>query len=399
MDRIKEVLERGTAKIYPSKEKLEKILRSGKKLRIYQGFDPTGTQLHIGHLVGLNKLRQFQQLGHEIIFLIGDGTGQAGDPSGKLRSREKYLTKKQLRLNAKDYVMQAGKIIDFTGKNAAKILYNSDWLNKLNLVEILNIANHFSLQQLEERDLFVERKKRGEEIPLREFLYPLLQGYDSVAMRVDLEIGGEDQTFNMLCGRKLVKELLKKEKFVLTTPLLTDSCGRKIGKTEGNIIALNALPNDFYAMIMNLPDDVIITCFYLITDTPIHKIDEYKNKLKKGESPMIYKKKLAFSLTKMLNGEKSALEAQDYFEKTFQKKILPTDLAPIFISSSKIKNIIDLLFFTKLVASRSQAKRLIKEEAIELNGKKIRNFDLTSITDNNLIIKIGKHRFYKVILN
>src|SRR3989338_3246969 len=298
MDAIDELLTRAVDKIYPTREALEKLLRSGKKLRLYQGFDPSGIQLHIGHMTGLMKLRHFQKLGHHVIFLIGDGTGQAGDPSGKKRTREKFLTRKELRQNARDYVMQAAKLVDFEGKNAAEILYNGDWLNKLTLIDLLNLAGHFSLQQLEERDMFIERKKRSEEINMREFLYPLLQGYDSVAMSVDLELGGSDQTFNMLAGRKLVREIQSREKFVMTTPLLTDSSGKKIGKTEGNVIALNAPPKEFYGMIMSLSDDVIVKSFEYITDIPMEEVKEIEKKIKAGENPMIYKKKLDFALTK-----------------------------------------------------------------------------------------------------
>ncbi|OGI83649.1 tyrosine--tRNA ligase, partial [Candidatus Nomurabacteria bacterium RIFCSPHIGHO2_12_FULL_40_77] len=226
-DKVGELLTRGVDKIYPSKEKLEEVLRSDKKLRLYQGFDPTGDKLHIGHMVGFRKHRQWQDLGHEVIFLIGDGTGQAGDPSGRKKTREKFFTQAELRANAKDYLAQAKKIVRFDGENPVKILYNADWLNKLNLVDILDIAQHFSVQQLIERDMFQDRLKKGESINLREFLYPLLQGYDSVAMDVDLELGGSDQTFNMLCGRHLMKAMKNKEKFVMTTPLLEDAKGLK----------------------------------------------------------------------------------------------------------------------------------------------------------------------------
>src|SRR3989338_11380002 len=188
---IKETLSRAVDNIYPSRAELEKVLRSGQKIRLFQGFDPSGIQLHIGHLVGLLKLSQFQKLGHHVIFLIGDGTGQAGDPSGKLRTRDKFLSLQELRENARDYILQAAKVINFEGENKAEILYNGDWLNKLTLIDILEIAGHFTLQQLEERDLYADRKRRGEDINMREFMYPLLQGYDSVAMKVDLEIGGD----------------------------------------------------------------------------------------------------------------------------------------------------------------------------------------------------------------
>jgi tyrosyl-tRNA synthetase len=396
MDKIEELLTRGVDKIYPSKEALEKVLRSGKKLRLYQGFDPSGIQLHIGHMTGLMKLRQFQELGHHVIFLIGDGTGQAGDPSGKTRTRKKFLTLEELRNNSKDYVLQAAKIVRFDGPNAAEILYNSAWLNKLNLVDILNIAGHFSLQQLEERDLYMERKKLGAEINFREFLYPLLQGYDSVAMKVDLELGGSDQTFNMLSGRKLVREMLNKEKFVMTTPLLTDTSGNKIGKTEGNVIALTSKPADFYGMIMNLPDNVIIKCFELITDIPIEDIKKYEADIKRDVNPMIYKKKLALKLTAMLNSEEEARRAQEYFERTFQKKELPDEIPTVKINVSENINVTDVLTNIKLVKSKSELKRLILGGAVEIDGNKIDPQKQIKAEDG-MIIRVGKHRFIKII--
>ena len=397
MDVIDELLERGVDKIYPSKEALEKVLKSGKKLRLYQGFDPTGIQLHIGHMVGLQKLRQFQDLGHHVIFLIGDGTGQAGDPSGKKRGRGKYLSRKELRENAKDYVMQASKIVRFEGKNPAEILYNGDWLEKLSYSDILDLAGHFTLQQLEERDIFEERKKANIEINFREFIYPLLQGYDSVAMNIDLEIGGTDQTFNMLCGRKLVKDYLHKEKFVMTTPLLTDATGKKIGKTEGNVIALNSKPNDLFGMIMSLPDEVIIKCFEYITNLPLEEIANYQKALEKGENPMIFKKKLAFTLVKMLNDEKQARDAEFFFEAAFQKKQLPQNIPTIKIVKSEISNLIDLLVKTNLVVSRSEAKRLIFANAVEINGKIYNTIDkLPNDLEKEITIRIGKHRFAKI---
>lgn len=397
MDKIDELLTRGVANIFPTKEALEKVLRSGKKLKLYQGFDPSGIQLHIGHMAGLRKLRQWQDLGHEVIFLIGDGTGQAGDPSGKKRSREKYLSNKELRENAKDYVMQAGRVVRFTGDNPVKILYNGDWLNKLTLVDILDIASHFSLQQMEERDMFVERKKKGESINLREFLYPLLQGYDSVAMNVDLELGGDDQTFNMLCGRQLVKDFLNKEKFVMTTPLLCDNLGNKIGKTEGNVIALNANPKDFYGMIMTLGDEIIVPCFEYLTDLPMDQVKEIAAKLKQGANPMVFKKQLAHKLTSMLNTDKEADEAQLNFEKVTQNQETPESMEEIRLSKNKI-NLSDLLVNSKLVASKSEAKRLIGQGGVEIDGVKTDNHNLEIIPTNGMILKVGKRRFVKVII-
>ncbi|MBI5621166.1 tyrosine--tRNA ligase [Candidatus Gottesmanbacteria bacterium] len=370
MDAIEVLLTRGVDKIYPSREALEKVLRSGKKLKLYQGFDPTGDKLHIGHAVGFRKLRQWQDLGHEVIFLIGDGTGQAGDPSGKKTARDKFFTSEELRQNGKDYVLQSSKIVRFDGPNPVKILYNGDWLNKLGLTEILNIAGHFTLQQMLERDLYQERLKSGTDLSLREFMYPLLQGYDSVAMEVDLELGGSDQTFNMLAGRKLVSQMLHKEKFVMTVPLLTDAKGTKIGKSEGNVIGLTDAPNDFFGKIMSLGDDAIVNCFTLLTDTPTEEIEKIKKQMEAGENPMIFKKRLAFELTKQFNDEASAKAAQEEFETRFQKGNISQASLP-FVSTAALASgatIVDAIVTFGLASSKSEAKRLIEQRAVKRNG-------------------------------
>jgi len=388
MDAIDHLLTRGVDTIYPSREALEKVLRSGKKLRLYQGFDPTGIQLHIGHAVGFRKLAEFQKLGHEVIFLIGDGTGQAGDPSGKKRSRDKYLSNKELRENGKNYVMQSAKIMQFKGNNPVKIVYNGDWLNKLTLVDILNIAGHFTLQQMLERDLYQDRLKSGTPLNLREFMYPLLQGYDSVAMEVDMEIGGVDQTFNMLAGRQLVKDYLNKEKFVLTVPLLTDSKGTKIGKTEGNAIGLTDAPNDFYGKIMALGDDAIIPCFTLLTDVPEKDIDEIKHKMNSGENPMTFKKQLAFELTKQFNTTKDAESAQKEFETRFQKgDVDKADLAEKSVTSDSI---LDALLEVGLASSKSEAKRQIEQHAVRVDGQTITDFRKATAFKSGATIVVGR---------
>ena len=397
MDKIEELLTRGVDKIYPSKQHLEKILRSGKRLKLYQGFDPTGTQLHIGHMVGLRKLKQFQDLGHHVIFLIGDGTGQAGDPSGKLTARDRFLTREELRNNAIDYVKQAQKIVCFEGKNKAEVMFNGDWLNQLTFIKILDLFGRFSIQQLIERDMFQKRIKEGLPVNLRESIYPILQGYDSVAMGVDLEIGGTDQTFNMLTGRELVKEFLDKEKYVMTLPLLTDSAGRKIGKTEGNVISLTAEPNNLFGMVMNLPDDIIIKCFVLITDTSISEIDMYKNEINNGANPMIYKKKLAFTLLKMLYTDKEAKSAQEFFKTTFQEKRLPIDIPSYKIKEGEKIKILDLLYEAKMVKSKSEAKRLILSGALTIDGQKISDPSKQLVSKKGISIKLGKHRFIKLV--
>jgi tyrosyl-tRNA synthetase len=377
---IEELLTRGVDKIYPSKEVLQKELETGKKLKLYQGIDPTGDRLHLGHLVGLRKLADWQALGHHVIFLIGDGTGQAGDPSGKTKSRDKFFTNSELRENAKDYVKQARKIVKFDGDNPVEILFNGDWLNKLTVPEFLEIAGNFSWQQLAERDLFQERVKSGETLSMREALYPFLQAYDSVAMEVDLEVGGSDQTFNMLFGRTLLKSMKGKDKFVMTTPLLTDSSGKKIGKTEGNVIALNDEPNNLYGKIMSLPDEVIVKCFETLTRIPMQNVIEIEKAISGGENPMVFKKQLAFQIVSDLDGVDKAEAAQEHFTNTYSKGGIPSDIPVAKIGEGK--SLADVLLEQGLVSSKTEYNRLEKAGAIEeMDGG---------------VYRIGKHRFIKI---
>jgi tyrosyl-tRNA synthetase len=386
-DKIDELLTRGVDKIYPSREALEQALRSGKKLRIYQGFDPTGDRLHIGHMVGFRKHRQWQDLGHEVIFLIGDGTGEAGDPSGKKKTREKFFTSEELRANAKGYLEQAKKIVRFDGANPIKVLYNGDWLNKLTKTDILNIAQNFSVQQFLERDMYQERMKMGEEINLREFLYPLLQAYDSVAMDVDLELGGSDQTFNMLAGRTLMKKMKGKEKFVMTTPLLADSKGVKIGKSEGNVIGLIDAPDELYGKLMSLGDDSIIPMFTLLTDTPEEEIKKFNVK----SDAMVLKKKVARMLVENLHDKKSAERAEENFTNTFQKKEIPEKIEEIEMAARPV----DTVVTSGAATTTSVARRLFEEGAIvDLNTEK--KLTLKDNFESGHVYRIGKHRFIKI---
>lgn len=398
MDAIDHLLTRGVDTIYPSREMLEKVLRSGKKITLYQGFDPTGTRLHIGHSVAIRKLRQFQDLGHKVIFLIGDFTAMIGDPSGKAQARP-ILTHEQVLENAKEYKRQVSKILRFDGENPVEIKFNNDWLSKLTFADVISLASHFTVQQMIERDMFQVRIKNHDEISLHEFLYPLMVGYDSVAMNVDLELGGTDQTFNMLGGRKLVSQMLHKEKFVMTVPLLTDSKGVKIGKTEGNVIGLTDPPNDFYAKIMSLGDDAIVPCFTLLTDFSNEDIAHLKKLIDSGENPMKHKKKLAFELTKMLNSEEEAKKAQEEFEIRSQKGDLThADLPTIKIDFTlKPEQLSSFLVSLGLAASKSEAKRLIEQKAVEWNGEVIEKDSLSPKPASGDIIKVGKKKYLKLI--
>ena len=396
MDEIEQLLTRGVDKIYPSKEELEKVLRSGKKIKLYQGFDPTGTELHIGHMIGLRKLSQWQKLGHKVIFLIGTGTGQAGDPTGKLSTRDKFFNEQELKENAKEYVMQAKKLLDFEGENAVEILYNGDWLNKLGLADVLNIAGHLTVQQLIERDMFQKRLQEKQPINLREFVYPLLQGYDSVEMEVDLELGGSDQTFNMLVGRQLLKSMKGKEKFVMTTPLLADSQGRKIGKSEGNVISITDRPEDLFGKIMSLSDDVIITAMEYLTDMSMDEITEIKKRMGGGDNPIIYKKRLAYEIVQQLNGESEAERAQSSFKSVVQDKELPSDILEISIKDGT--SVSELVISNNLVDSNSEWKRLVSQGAVSINEDRIENpFIRTNDLADGGILKIGKRKYAKII--
>ncbi len=387
--KIDYLLERAVDKIYPTKEELKKVLLSGKKIRLYQGFDPTGNKLHIGHMVGLRKHRQWQDLGHEVIFLIGDGTGQAGDPSGKKKTRDRFFNQDELRENAVDYIKQASKIVRFDGDNPIKVLYNGDWLNKLNLVDILNIAQNFSVQQLLERDMFQERLKVGESINMREFLYPLLQGYDSVAMDVDLELGATDQTFNMLTGRTLLKIFKNKEKFVMTTPLLSDSKGVKIGKSEGNAIGLTDHPFDIFGKIMSLGDDSIIPIFKLLTDVSNEEINSFDV----SKNPMELKKRSACLVIEQLYNKDEAKKALENFENVFASGGIPNDILEF---SGVGKKLIEVLIEAGLVSSKTEFKRLVSGGAIEFldKNKTVSDFEETALSG---VYKIGKKRFIKVV--
>lgn len=387
MDKIEEVLTRGVAEVLPTKDGLAKLM-SEKKITLYQGFDPTGAQLHIGHAVGLRKLAQFQALGHKVIFLIGDFTGMIGDPSGKTIER-KVLSREAVLENAKTYKEQAGRILKFDGENPVEIKYNSEWLGKMSAIEFLQLSHNLTYAQVVERDMFQERIKKSQDVYMNEFLYPFMQAYDSVAMNVDLEIGGQDQKFNMLMGRKLMRNILHKEKYVLTLPLLTDSKGTKIGKTEGNVIGLTDPANEFYAKIMSLSDDSIINCFTILTDKPVDEIKQIEKDIENGRNPFEFKKQLAFELTKWLNSENDAKDAQKAFEKTFQER------APEYnIKIQNRENLAKTILEFSPNYSISSAKQLIKQGGVDVNDKKITDPDFKTKIDDE--IKVGKKVFLKI---
>lgn len=393
-NQIKEVLTRGVENVYPKPELLEKFLKSSKKLKIYYGIDPTGAQLHLGHAVQLLKLRQLQELGHHIIILIGDFTAMIGDPTDKKATRQP-LTKQQVKSNYKSYKKQIGKILDLKKSNI-KFLHNDKWSSKLKPVDMLELASHFTVAQLLERDMFQERIKAGKNIGVHEFLYPIFQAYDALSMDVDMQIGGNDQMFNMLAGRTLIKKLKDKEKLVLTTKLLVDPAGKKMGKTEGNMVSLDDSPEDMYGKVMSWPDNMIIVGFELLTLVPMEEVRQIAKELAKDENPKKYKMRLAFQIVDLYHDKKAAERAEQQFAQVFKQGLNPDEM-PEF--KTRKKNIIDVLVETKLAASKSEARRLIEQGAVRVDQQKVEDetFELGSIDDNGIVIQKGKRHFAKII--
>jgi len=378
---IDEVLTRGVEKVLPDKKGLADLMAK-RKIKLYQGFDPSMPSLHLGNFVGLMKLRQFQKLGHEVIFLVGDFTGMIGDPTDKLATRKK-LTREQVLENAKAWKKQISMLLKLDGDNPAKIMFNSKWLDKVTFRDLLEITSNFTVQQMIERDMFQERLKGNTPIYLHEFLYPVAQAEDSVSMNVDLEVGGNDQMFNMLAGRTLMNAVMKKEKYVLTTKLLVDKDGKKVGKTTGNALFLDSTPENFYAGIMSFPDEVISLSFELLTEVSLEKIEE-----KIEKDPMTEKKRLAFEIVKMLWGEELANKSQNKFEDTFQERKPEFDIK---VNSGKTIAL-TIAPFTSLT-SISEAKRLIRQKAVDVNGKVIDNSSY--IVRKGDEIKVGARTFLK----
>ena len=395
-NKIKEVLTRGVENIYPSKNSLEKALSSGKKIRLYCGFDPSASSLHIGNAIQINKLAQFQNLGHEVVFLIGDFTGMIGDPTDKKAVRKK-LSREDVLKNCKNYQKQASAYLNFKGDNPAKVMYNSEWSDKLNFKDLIEISANFTVQQMIQRDMFQKRIKDEKPIHLHEFLYPLAQAYDSVAMNIDLEVGGNDQMFNMMCGRNLVKNILHKEKFVLTSKLLADDQGKKMGKSEGNVVNLDASYENMYGQVMSWPDGVIYAGFELCTNISLLELKEIEEKIKDNKTnPRDLKMKLAFEITKINHGEENAKIAQEQFIQTFQKKQNPDEIKSFKINIKSI-NIVDLLVQVNFAKSKGEARRLIMQNGIKVDDKKISDIaEKIEIGKSGVLLQKGKRNFIRI---
>ncbi len=363
---------------------MAETLASGKKLNIYLGVDPTATRIHIGTAVPLRKLQEFVELGHNVTFLIGDFTALIGDTSDKDAERP-ILTYEQIRENFKTYKKQASKVLDFT---KVKVKFNGEWLKKLNFVDVVKLCQHFSVGDFVSRELIRKRLDSGTKVGLHEFLYPVMQGYDSYFMDTDIQVGGADQTFNMQAGRTLQKDLRDKESFVLVTGYLEGTDGRKMSKSWGNAIWLNDEPEEMFGKVMSLHDDLIIQYFTFATNVADEKIKSLEKKLNAKENPVNIKKDLAFTIVSELHSEAEARRAQKAFEKTFQER------APEFNIKVEAGSLIKTIVPFTNRQSASAAKELIKQGAVDVNGVKAGDGSLMLKTGDE--IKVGGRTFLKV---
>lgn len=372
-----------------NRPQVEKLLKSGKKLRIKLGIDPTGPALHIGRAIPLWRLKFLQDLGHQIVLIIGDFTATIGDASDKASERQP-LNKDEIAANMADYAGQLAKVIDI---QKAEILYNSQWLESLTAGELVGLAQHFTLAQMIERDNFINRYKAGKPIGLHEFLYPLLQGYDSAEVKADIEIGGTDQLFNLNAGRAIQKAFQQKPQEVLVYELLLGTDGRKMSTTWGNTVLITDAPADMYGKIMSIPDELIATYYEMCTDIDLDVIRSMVQDIAAGANPRDSKASLAREIVRLYHGEKAALDAEENFNLVFRSKGEPKDIPTVKVPLGSLDPR-DLLVSLSAVKTRSEAARLIAQKGVSLNEEIISAGEV-SVKEGD-IIKVGKRRFYRI---
>ncbi|MBU1151857.1 tyrosine--tRNA ligase [Patescibacteria group bacterium] len=388
----KSLLNRSVVDVIVRKE-LEEKLASGKQLKVKLGIDPSGADLHIGHMVVIKKLREFQDAGHHIQLLFGNFTGQIGDPTDKLNSRP-VKTKQELEANAKKYIEQAGTILD---TDKIDVQWNADWLSKLNFADVVKLAQVFTVHQMLERDMYQDRIKKNNPIYMHEFLYPLMQGYDSVALKSDLELGGTDQTFNLLAGRTIQKAYGQTPQNVLTVPLLVGTDGKeKMGKSLDNYIGVMESPKEMFGKTMSIPDELILNYFELATYTTLEDIAKVKEALEEGENPRNFKIKLAKAIIELYHDKTSADHAEKEFIEIFANKGLPEDIELKKLPKEKW-NIIDLIAELGMTASKGETRRLIAGGGVKVDGNKIESIEAEINITEEKLIQIGKRKFIKAI--
>ncbi len=389
--KIDELLTRGVHEVF-TKDDLKKKLLSGKQLHLKLGTDVTGSNLHLGHSVVHRKIRDFQELGHKVTLIIGDFTTLVGDHSDKVDQRAE-TTSTDIKKLEKGYTDQFFKTVL---KSQTKIRHNSEWLKKLNFKDVINLTKLFTISQMLDRETFMLRYKSGNPIDMDEFMYPLMQGYDSVALKADVEFGGTDQTFNLLAGRKIMSHFKMTPQSAVVMKLLTGSDGRPMGKSLKNFIPINDTANEMYGKIMSLVDTAIFDYFELVTRVPMNEIIDMKNKVQSGENPMIFKKILAKEIVSFYHGTKEAEKAQQNFANTFQKKEIPDEMEEIKAESGALVS--EVLVENKVLASKGEWRRLVAGNAIHDLEKNTNISDVDLKINQNLTLKIGKKKFIKVLV-
>ena len=401
---INYLLKRGVAEIIVEEEMIG-LLRSGKKLRLKEGFDPSFPDIHLGHIVSLRKLRQFQELGHQVVLIVADWTARIGDPSGVSVTRP-MLSAEQVKANAETYMQQFFKIVD---KEKTEVRWQSEWFDKFTLTEVIQLTSKFTVAQFLARDDFNVRYNEGRPIAITEFLYPLLQAYDSVAIQADVEFGGTDQKFNFLVGRELQTMMGQPPQQCFMTPLLVGTDGsQKMSKSLGNYIGIAEQPDEIYGKAMSIRDDLILQYFELVTDVPDTELSEFRQALdNEAVNPMELKKHLARELVTQLYDRKAAIEAEANFSKVFQKREVPEDIEEYYISFAELENadgsfnLRQMLASTGLASSSSEAFRLIKQGAVSVDGERVTHYPVhiseLKLQPYGSVIKAGKRRFAKVI--
>lgn len=386
-------IRRGAEEILVESELIEK-LETGRPLRIKAGFDPTAPDLHLGHTVLLNKLKQFQDLGHDILFLIGDFTGMIGDPTGKNVTR-KPLTPEQVQENAKSYQEQVFKILD---PEKTTVVFNSHWMNEMTPADMIRLASHHTVARMLERDDFSKRYKGGQPIAIHEFLYPLIQGYDSVELDADVELGGTDQKFNLLMGRELQKAYGKKQQSVLTMPILEGLDGvQKMSKSLDNYIGISDSPKDIFGKLMSISDDLMWRYIELLSFKSLEQIQQWRDEVAAGANPVNIKKTFAEEIVARFHSEQDAIDAREGFANQFKKNQIPDDLAEVTLTvGDEGLGIANILKEAGLTVSTSEAFRMIKQGAVKIDSEKVEDRNLVISKGNEYIIQVGKRKFAKV---
>lgn len=393
VDEQLEVIRRGTVEIVPEDELIEKLKKSknkGTPLKIKLGCDPTRPDLHLGHSVILRKLRQFQDLGHEAVLIIGDFTALIGDPTGQNKTRP-ALSREEIKENAKTYLDQATKILD---EKKTSIVYNSDWLGKMDFEDVIKLTSKLTVARMIERDDFSKRFENNEPISLHEFLYPLAQGQDSVHLNSDVELGGTDQKFNLLVGRELQKDADQDPQIALMMPLLVGTDGtKKMSKSYDNYIGITEEANDMYGKVLSIPDDLIYSWFELLTEVDVEELPKYKKKAE--DNPRDTKHELALKITEIYHGEEKAREARKYFEQTIIGDEIPDDAPVLEYEAGEEVRLLDIVSEAGFTSSNGETKRLIQQGGISIDDEKIndKGYSITFSEDTNLTLKVGKRNY------